>query len=65
MAVMVTTARILRCALWLEEVEPGFLADAITMETGEDYSGRDMLDQIAKLIEIFGVVGVAGIVGCR
>jgi hypothetical protein len=65
MAVMVTTAHILRCALWLEEVERGRLVDAIMMETGEDYSERDMLDLIAKLIESFGVIGAAAIVGCR
>ncbi len=34
------------------------------METGEDYSTRDLLDQVARLIEIFGVIGTAEIVGC-
>ena len=62
---MVTTQRILRYAVWLEELSPGFLADAILTETGEDYTARDLLDQVAKLIEIFGVIGVAEIVGCR
>jgi hypothetical protein len=65
MPIMVTTTHIVRYALRLEEVAPGLLADALMMETGEDYSERDMLDQIAKLIEIFGVIGAAGIVGCR
>jgi hypothetical protein len=35
------------------------------METGEDYQERDLLDQVARLIEISGVAGVAEIVGCR
>jgi hypothetical protein len=54
----------LRYGRWLEEVSPGFLAEAILMETGENYRRRDLLDQVAKLIEIFGVVGAAEIVGC-
>jgi hypothetical protein len=61
---MATTRCILRYAGWLEEVSPGFLAEAILMETGEDYTGRDLLDQLARLIELFGVIGVAEIVGC-
>jgi hypothetical protein len=48
----------------MEEVSPGFLAEAILMETGEDYAQRDLLDQLARLIEVFGVIGVAEIVGC-
>ncbi len=63
-APMPTTRCILRYASWLEEVSPGFLAEAILMETGEDYAGRDLLDQLARLIELFGVIGVAEIVGC-
>ncbi len=61
---VVTTQNILRYARWLEDLSPGFLANAIFMETGED-AGRDLLDQVAKLIELFGVIGVAEIVGCR
>ncbi len=33
------------------------------METGEYYGQRDLLDQIAKLVELFGLIGVAEIVG--
>ncbi|MFZ3236354.1 MAG: hypothetical protein WA417_20135 [Stellaceae bacterium] len=61
---MATTSSVLRHAHWLEEISPGFLAEAIRIETSEDYRERDVLDQVAKLIEIFGVVGVADIVGC-
>jgi hypothetical protein len=61
---MPTTRCLLRYAGWLEEVSPGFLAEAILMETGEDYAGREVLDQLARLIEVFGLIGVAEIVGC-
>jgi hypothetical protein len=61
---MATTQCILRYARWLEDICPGFLAAAILMETGENYAQRDLLDQIARLVEIFGVVGAADIVGC-
>jgi hypothetical protein len=61
---MATTQNILRYARWLEEVSPGFLAETILIETGENYGQRDLLDQVARLIEIFGVLGVAEIVGC-
>jgi hypothetical protein len=61
---MVTTNSILRYAGWLEEMSPGFVATAILTETGEDPAGRDLLDQVARLIEIFGVIGAAEIVGC-
>jgi hypothetical protein len=61
---MPTTPCIVRYGRWLEESFPGFLANAIRMETGEDYGNRDLLDQVARLIEIFGVDGVAEIVGC-
>jgi hypothetical protein len=61
---MATTQCILRYARWLEEVSPGFVASAILSETGEDYAKRDLLDQIARLIEIFGVAGAADILGC-
>jgi hypothetical protein len=54
----------MRYAHWLEEVSPGFLAEAIVMETGEDFARRDLLDQVARLIEIFGIIGAADIVGC-
>ena len=30
----------------------------------EDYRKRDLLDQVARLIEIFGIDGAADIVGC-
>jgi hypothetical protein len=62
---MTTTQCILRYAHWLEELSPGFLAAVILMETGEDYAHRDLLDQVARLIELFGVAGVADIVGCE
>jgi hypothetical protein len=62
---MVTTQRIMRYARELEELSPGFLADVILMETGEDYKERDLLHQFARLIELFGVLGVAEIVGCN
>ena len=45
-------------------MSPGFVADAIVLEIGDDYATRDLLDQVARLIEIFGVVGAADIVGC-
>jgi hypothetical protein len=34
------------------------------LETGEDYRERDLLDQVARLIEIFGLEGAGLIVGC-
>jgi hypothetical protein len=34
------------------------------MGTGEDYRDRDIMDQVSKLIEIFGIDGAALIVGC-
>ena len=61
---MVTTKGILRYARWLEALSPGLLAEAIRTETGKDYKERDLLDQVAKLIEIFGMIGAAEIVGC-
>ena len=61
---MVTVAGIIRYACWLEEIDPGFLVMVILIETGEDYGKRDMLDQVARLIEIFGMDGAAQIVGC-
>jgi len=36
----------------------------IMAERGEDFRERDLLDQVACLVEIFGVVGAAQIVGC-
>jgi len=59
-----TIAGILRHARWLEEIEPGFLALIILMETDENYYERDLLDQVARLVEIFGMDGAAQIVGC-
>ena len=61
---MATTDGILEYARWLEEVAPDFIAMVILAETGEDYRNRDLLDQVACLIEIFGVVGAAQVVGC-
>jgi hypothetical protein len=54
----------LRHASWLEDIEPHFIAPLILIETGENYYGRDLLDQVARLIEIFGIEGAARIVGC-
>jgi hypothetical protein len=59
-----TAASIFKYARWLDEIAPGFLALVILIETGEDYQERDLLDQVARLIEIFGVTGAAQIVGC-
>jgi hypothetical protein len=61
---MPTTSGILEYARWLEEIAPGFIAMIILHEGGQDYRDRDLLDQVACLIEIFGVVGAAQIVGC-
>ena len=60
-----TTRRIVKFARWLEEIDPGFLAMVISAETGEDFRGRDLLDRVAHVIEIFGVAGAAQIVGCH
>jgi hypothetical protein len=51
-------------ARWLENIAPGFVATVILCETGEEYRDRDLLDQVARLIELFGVAGAAQIVGC-
>ncbi len=56
---MATTESILRYAVWLEEIAPGFLANLILVETGKDYRQRNLLDQVTRLIEIFGVADVA------
>jgi hypothetical protein len=61
---MATTASILLYARWLENIAPRFIVTVILCETGEDYRDRDLLDQVAHLIEIFGVAGAAQIVGC-
>jgi hypothetical protein len=61
---MATTACIFAYARWLENIAPEFIATVIQCETGEDYRDRDLLDQVARLIEIFGVAGAAQIVGC-
>ena len=61
---MATIDGILEYARWLEEIAPGFIAMVILSERGEDYRDRDLVDQVACLIDIFGVVGTAQIVGC-
>src|SRR6516164_9818549 len=61
---LATTDGILEYARWIEEIAPGFIALIILAERGEDYRDRDLLDQVACLIEIFGVAGAAQIVGC-
>ena len=60
---MATIDGILEYARWLEEIAPGFIAMVILSERGEDYRDRDLVDQVACLIEIFGVAGAAQIVG--
>jgi hypothetical protein len=59
-----TVGDILKYAIWLEEIDPGFLSNVILVETGEDYGERDLASRVIKLIEIFGVDGAARIVGC-
>jgi hypothetical protein len=59
-----TVGDILKYAIWLEEIDPGFLANVILVETGEDYRTRDLASRVMKLIEIFGIDGTARIVGC-
>ena len=61
---MATSDGIFEYARWIEEIAPGFIAMIILAERGKDYRGRDLLDQVACLIEIFGVAGAAQIVGC-
>ena len=61
---MATTDGVLEYARWIEEIAPGFIAMINMAERGKDYRGRDLLDQVACLIEIFGVAGAAQIVGC-
>ena len=61
---MLTTSGVLEYARWLEEIDPGFVATVILVETGKDYRERDLFDQVAYLIEIFGIAGAAQIVGC-
>jgi hypothetical protein len=61
---MATTESILLYAHWLENIAPAFIATVILCETREDYRDRDLLDQVACLIELFGVAGAAQIVGC-
>jgi len=53
---MLTTAGIFEYARWIAMI--------ILAEAGKDYRDRDLLDQVTCLIEIFGVVGAAQIVGC-
>jgi hypothetical protein len=61
---MITIKRIIEFAGRLEDIAPGFLISVISAETREDYRRRDVLDQVARVIEIFGVTGAAEIVGC-
>lgn len=55
---------IVQYARWLEEVDPGFLAFILLVETGKDYRELDLVAQVAELVEVFGVDGAARIVGC-
>jgi hypothetical protein len=61
---MATTSSILEYARWIEELAPGFIAMVILAERGENYRNRDLFDQVARLIKIFGIAGAAQIVGC-
>ena len=61
---MATTSSILEYARWIEAIAPGFIAMVILAERGENYRDRDLFDQVARLIEIFGIAGAAQIVGC-
>jgi hypothetical protein len=61
---MATTSSILEYARWIEKIAPGFIALVILAERGENYRDRDLFDQVARLIEIFGIAGAAQIVGC-
>ena len=61
---MATTSSILEYARWIEELAPGFIAMVILAERGENYRDRELFDQVARLIEIFGIAGAAKIVGC-
>jgi hypothetical protein len=61
---MAIAADVLRYARQLQEFSPSFLAEVISVETGVDYRNRELLDQVARLIEIFGIDGAADIVGC-
>ena len=61
---MATSVNIVHYARWLEELDPGFLALVIFVETKEDYRERELLDKVARLIELFGLDGAANIVGC-
>jgi hypothetical protein len=54
----------LTSARWIEELAPGFIAMVILAERGENYRDRELFDQVARLIEIFGIAGAAKIVGC-
>jgi hypothetical protein len=61
---MATTSSVLEYACWVEELAPGFIAMVILAERGENYRDRDLIDQVTRLIEIFGIAGAAQIVGC-
>jgi hypothetical protein len=60
---MATTSSVLEYACWIEEFAPGFIAMVILAERGENYRDRDLIDQVARLIEILGIAGAAQIVG--
>ena len=61
---LILTVIVLEYARWIEQIAPGFIAMIILAERGEDYRSRELLDQVACLIEIFGIAGAAQIVGC-
>ena len=61
---MATTSSVLEYARWIEEIAPGFIAMVILAERGENYRNRVLFEQVARLIEIFGIAGAARIVGC-
>ena len=61
---MATTSSVLEYARWIEEIAPGFIAMVILAERGENYRNHDLFEQVARLIEIFGIAGAARIVGC-
>jgi hypothetical protein len=56
---MATTSSILEYARWIEEIAPGLTAMVILAERGENYRDCDLSEQVACLIEIFGIAGAA------
>jgi hypothetical protein len=63
-ALVPTVAGVLLYARSLEKNDPDFLAQVIATQTDEDYHERDLIERVARLIEIFGIIGAAQIVGC-